>query len=84
VLIEDLQNTEWNDRINKFLPADVKVSHKIGTFTNVYNDVGIVFASEPYVVAIMSEDIEHEVASDVIGEISKRIYDFVENQAVRR
>jgi len=81
LLVEDLQNTKWNDRINKFLPADVKVSHKIGNFMNVYNDVGIVFASEPYAVAVMSENVEHAVASDVIGEISKRIYDFVENQA---
>lgn len=84
LLVEDLQNTQWNDRINKFLPADVKVSHKIGTYKNVYNDVGIVFASEPYAVAVMSENVEHAVASDVIGEISKRIYDFAEHQAGRR
>lgn len=79
LLIEDLQNTQWNDRINKHLPDDVKVSHKIGNFPGVYNDVGIVFANEPYVLAIMSDGTNLEVASEVIAEMSKRIYDYIEN-----
>lgn len=77
LLIEDLQNTMWNDRINKLLPEDVKVSHKIGNYDGVYNDVGIVFAEEPYALAIMSENINQSVASDVIAQMSKRIYDYV-------
>jgi len=79
ILIEDLQNTMWNDRINKFLPEDVKVSHKIGTFEGVYNDVGIIFAEEPYVLAVMSDGVEHAAASDVIGEISKKIYYYLKH-----
>lgn len=78
ILIEDLQNTLWNDRINKFLPGDIKVPHKIGNYPKVYNDVGIVFASAPYALAVMSDNIEHETASDVIATISKMIYDYVE------
>ena len=77
ILIEDLQNTMWNDRINKLLPKDVKVSHKIGNFDGVYNDVGIVFAEQPYVLAVMSEDIDQSVASDVIAQLSKKIYDYI-------
>jgi len=78
ILIEDLQNTLWNDRINKYLPKEVRVPHKIGNYPNVYNDVGIVFASKPYVLAVMSDNIEHETASDVIATISKMIYDYLE------
>ena len=48
--MEDLQNTMWNDRINALLPKDVKVAHKIGNFQGVCNDVGIVFAEEPYIL----------------------------------
>lgn len=80
VLIEDLQNTAWNDRINKFLPKKIKVSHKIGNFPKVYNDVGIVFAFEPYALAIMSDNVEQETASDVIATISKMIYDYVKQK----
>jgi len=81
ILIEDLQNTIFNDRINKYLPKDVKVAHKIGSFESlgVYNDVGIIFADEPYVLAVMSEDTEYAAATDVIGEISKRIYYYLKN-----
>lgn len=78
ILIDDLQNTIWNDRINKFLPEDVRVPHKIGNYPKVYNDVGIVFATRPYALAIMSDNIEQETASDVIATISKMIYDYVE------
>lgn len=77
ILMEDLQNTHWNDRINKLLPDDIKVAHKIGNYPKVYNDAGIVFAPEPYVLAVMSEDIRHETASDVIATISKIIYDCI-------
>lgn len=77
ILIEDLQNTMWNDRINKLLPEDVKVAHKIGNFDGVYNDVGIIFAEEPYVLAVMSENIDQSVASNVIAQLSKKIYDYV-------
>jgi beta-lactamase class A len=78
ILIEDLQNTIWNDRINKLLPKEVKVPHKIGNYPKVYNDVGIVFASKPYAIAVMSDNTEYETASDVIATISKMIYDYVE------
>jgi len=81
ILIEDLQNTMWNDRINKYLPEGVKVSHKIGTFEGVCNDVGIIFADEPYVLAVMSDGVEHAAAADVIGEISKKIYYFLKNSS---
>ena len=77
ILIEDLQNTLWNDRIKKLLPGDVKVAHKIGNFDGVYNDVGIIFAGEPYVLAVMSENVDQTVASDVIAQLSKKIYDYI-------
>lgn len=80
LLVDDLQNTMWNDRINKLLPGDVKVSHKIGNYNKVYNDVGIVFATEPYVLAVMSDNIDQSVASDVIANLSRKIFDYVENQ----
>lgn len=82
ILMEDLQNTVFNDRINRYLPEDVKVAHKIGSFESlgVFNDVGIVFADEPYVLAVMSDGAEYGAACDVIGEISKRIYYYLKHE----
>lgn len=82
-LIYNLENTDWKDRIDAKLPKDVKVAHKIGNqgAYNTFNDVGIVFASHPYVLAVMSEKTNYETACKGIGEISKIIYDEVEAYA---
>jgi len=72
------QNTVFSDRIPKLLPKSVKIAHKIGNQIGAYHDVGIVFAKKPYIIAIMSKDIEnHEEAYNVIAKISKKVYDFV-------
>lgn len=64
-LIHDLENTLWNDRIagSGLLPEHVKVAHKIGTQVRTSNDVGIIFATHPYVLAVMTENVDVGVAS---------------------
>lgn len=80
-LIYNLEHTDWNDRINAQLPTDVKVAHKIGNQTRTANDVGIVFASHPYVLSIMTDNVDFGTACKKIGELSKLIYEFVEAYA---
>ncbi|MCX7709515.1 MAG: class A beta-lactamase-related serine hydrolase [Clostridia bacterium] len=76
-LMENLLHTDFNDRIPALLPKSVKVAHKIGTQVGVVNDVGIVFAQTPYVIAVMSNGVGEKEGSNVIANISKKIYDFV-------
>lgn len=80
-LIYDLEHTDFNDKINALLPKDVKVAHKIGINTRVENDVGIVFASHPYVLSVMTDNVDAGTAKKRIAEMSKMIYDFVEAYA---
>lgn len=82
-LIHNLENTDWNERINGLLPKDVKVAHKIGNQPayRTFNDVGIVFASHPYVLAVMAEEIDYGASCKGISELSKMIYDEVEAYA---
>lgn len=80
LLMEDLQNTLWQDRIQKHLPPEVKVAHKIGNYTGVLNDVAIVFADEPYALAVMSDGVDQDAADRVIAEMSKRIYERLHRQ----
>jgi hypothetical protein len=80
-LIEDLENTDWHDRIDASLPKDVRVAHKIGNQTRTANDVGIVFASHPYVLSVMTGDVDFGTACNKIAELSRMIYDFVEEYA---
>ena len=74
----NLENTIFNDRINRYLPG-VTVAHKIGNQVNVMNDVGIVYAKQPYIVAFMSSGVNESRACEVIGQASKIIYDFVQS-----
>ena len=77
-LIEYLENTDWNDRINLSLPKEIKVAHKIGNQTKTANDVGVIFASEPYVLSVMTDNVDFGAACKNIAELSKMIYNFLE------
>jgi len=79
-LMSDLKHTQFNDRINVPLPKDVEVAHKIGTQINVINDTAIVFHTDrPYILTIMTGDINNNEAYATIHSISKLIYDFQES-----
>ena len=79
-LIDNLEHTDWNERINGSLPKEVKVAHKIGNQTRTANDVGIVFASQPYVLSVMTDKVDFDVACRNIAKLSKMIYDTLEAQ----
>ncbi len=79
-LIDYLEHTNWNERINGLLPKEVRVAHKIGNQTRTANDVGIVFASEPYVLSVMTENVDFDAACRNIAKLSKMIYDHMEAQ----
>ncbi len=79
-LIRDLENTVFKDRIDALLPDDIKVAHKIGNFTNTANDVGIVFAKTPYILSVMSDNVDFNQACGIIAKMSKIVYDYVENE----
>lgn len=82
-LLNNLENTDWHDRIDAKLPSSVKVAHKIGNQTKTANDVGIVFASHPYVLSIMTEEVDPGAAYGNIANLSKKIYDFEEAYAAK-
>lgn len=76
-LMNNFLNTEFNDRIPALLPNETKVAHKIGTQVGVLNDVGIVITDNPYVLSVMSKEVDEEKAPEVIAGISKKIFDFL-------
>ena len=69
-------NTIWNTGLNRYID-EVTVGHKEGDLTGVANDVGIIYANHPYLLAIMStgqDDVE--LGFEYIGQISRIIYDY--------
>lgn len=81
-LINNLENTDWHDRIDAQLKG-VKVAHKIGNQVKTANDVGIVFASHPYVLSIMTDNVDFGTACKNEATLSKKIYDYVEGYAAK-
>lgn len=80
-LINDLCNTEYSWGVPGGVPSGVQVAHKVGFNTTYYanNDVGIVFGTEDYVLAVMTESGNAQTAQQIIGEVSKMVYDYVES-----
>lgn len=70
-LIEVMKNTEFHDRIDKYLPYDI-VAHKIGSYDSYINDVGIIFADKPYILVIYTNELTD--AAEKIATLSKIIY----------
>lgn len=74
-LLDALARTSFHDRIEAGVPSGVRVAHKIGTLTNVINDVGLVYAPErPFILAVFSVDVRENTAPQVITEITRLIY----------
>lgn len=71
-LVDYLHGTDFDgERIDKYLP--VKVAHKIGDLDEYCHDVAIVYAEQPYVLAVMAANSDYEN----IAQVSKSIYEIL-------
>jgi beta-lactamase class A len=73
-----LAESSFDNRLTSLLPEDIKVAHKIGTFSNEYqSDCGIVYVPERnYVLCVMVKG-DDPAASRTIAVISKKVHSFV-------
>lgn len=76
-ILSFLTETIWEDRIPAGIPKGIKVAHKIGTEVGVISDAGIVFAEKPFILVILSENVNEIEAKKALPEISKKIYELV-------
>ncbi|WP_245751371.1 serine hydrolase [Parafilimonas terrae] len=82
-MIDILSNQHFNSVIPAKLPKDVKVAHKTGSIISVQHDSGIVFLPDgkKYVLVLLSKDwTDEKDAIGLMADISKTIYDHVENK----
>lgn len=79
-MVAMMSGTAFEDRLPQGLPADARISHKIGTLGTSFGDAGIVFPPEsgrssgPYYVVVLSENTSETVARDAMREISLSAY----------
>lgn len=76
-ILRELSKSSFNDRLTKYLPVNVKVAHKIGTFSEKYqSDCGIFYIpKENYVLCVMVQGTDPE-SSSIIADISQKVYLF--------
>lgn len=77
-ILSYLTDSTDNSRLAAGLPNNVKVAHKIGSFSTItQSDCGIVYVPDRrYMVCIMLDEDKDKAAAD-IKELSKIIYDYV-------
>lgn len=81
-LLDDMANGIYNEGIPAMIPNMVTVAHKEGFVWKSPCDVGVVFGSRPFIVTVLSKDVENDVQGfKNIATISKMMYDYQENLA---
>ncbi len=71
-----LSTTIWNTGLNRYID-EVEVGHKEGDITGISDDVGIVWANHPYLIAIMSKGQDDvELGFERIGQLSRIVFDY--------
>ncbi|MBU2577834.1 class A beta-lactamase-related serine hydrolase [Patescibacteria group bacterium] len=78
-ILSFLTKTIWEDRIPAGIPKEIKVSHKIGTEIRVISDAGIVFSDSPFILAILSQNVNEIEAKKALPEITATIYELSQN-----
>jgi beta-lactamase class A len=86
IALSIMSDTDYNSQIPAGVPENVKVAHKVGFDANggIYHDCGIVYVpNKPYLLCVMSKGTTFDEANQVISEISKKTYDYVEKELAK-
>lgn len=75
-MLEVLKRQKVNDRIPRFLPANITVAHKTGLLYNTVSDVGIVFTPQgDFIICVITADIQGlNSAKRFIGRVAAAAY----------
>lgn len=82
--LEIARDDKDHNLISQGVPTGVEVSHKFGAFEEwgVLHDCGIVYHPQnPYFICIMTKSLDTNLGGKLIPQISKDIYDYVDNES---
>jgi len=80
-LLYDMAHSIYNVGLNGKIDKSVTVSHKEGDVTGVANDAGIVFAEHPYVLVVLTKNVDDiDRGFERIAEISRIVYNYHINE----
>lgn len=70
-----LLKQQINHKIPGYFKSEVKVAHKTGEDTNLSNDVGIVYASNPFILCFAGHDTDVPIWEKFIRQTSRDLLD---------
>lgn len=81
-MLDILKRQQYNEKIPRYLPAEVVCAHKTGEVRGVTHDAGIVFGPEAnFVIVCLSQKLEDaRLGNDVIGRVARWAYDTLSQQ----
>lgn len=84
-LFDYLTNTDFEDRLARDIPKEIRIFHKSGDAVSMIHDVGIIDnGNHAFILAVLSNDVkDEEETKKTIGEIAKKtleLYGNVKNE----
>ena len=82
-MIGFMDDSDFEERLPALLPENVKVYHKIGNEVGVIHDAGVIVlpnGGKYYLGVLTTEITDEEETKKTIAQISKIVYDFVDNK----
>ncbi len=76
-MIDILKRQQVKGRLDLYLSEDVPIAHKTGDLDYLEHDVGIVYLqNNPYIICVLTdENVSNKDGRDIIGKISKIVYE---------
>ncbi len=74
-MLNHMTNTIYEGEIPAGVPEGIRVAHKVGYLDDVVSDAGIIYLpNNPYILVIMSEETNPEIAKQKFPEVVNNLY----------
>lgn len=81
LMLDILLRQQQRERLQRYLPSDIKIAHKCGDLDNLENDGGIIWLGDKtYILVILTNGMSNLQCKETIGKISKFIFGKMEEQ----
>lgn len=86
-MLDDMSNTDFEDRLPQLLPEGTRVSHKIGYYGSTFADAGVVFPEgsrdtrDAYFIVVMASETSDAASRAATQEMSLTTYRTLSNPA---
>ena len=79
LMLDILLRQQQGERLQRYLPPDIKIAHKCGDLDNLENDGGIIWlGNKIYILVVLTSGMSNLQCRQTIGKISKFVYDKME------